>query len=89
LATDKAKTPQDQALWANIAKRYNGRGLHGISIACGGLIMWIGSPADAITKCALCEFMLNNVSYRLHIQPFDHKGLYDQLSKNEQELRFS
>ncbi|WP_394143952.1 DUF3693 domain-containing protein [Vibrio atypicus] len=35
-------------------KKFNGRGLHGISIACGGLVMWIGSPADAIAKCALC-----------------------------------
>ncbi|WP_225874557.1 DUF3693 domain-containing protein [Vibrio atypicus] len=51
----------------SIAKKFNGHGLHGISIACGGLVMWIGyvdwlcglvmwigSPADAIFKCALC-----------------------------------
>lgn len=54
LAADKAKTPQEQALWANIAKKFNGRGLHGISMACGGLMMWIGSPSEAIAKCALC-----------------------------------
>ncbi len=54
LAADKAKTPQEQALWANIAKKFNGRGLQGISMACGGLVMWIGSPSEAIAKCALC-----------------------------------
>ncbi|MDC5808084.1 DUF3693 domain-containing protein [Vibrio europaeus] len=54
LAADKAKTPHEQALWANIAKKFNGRGLQGISMACGGLVMWIGSPSEAIAKCALC-----------------------------------
>lgn len=38
---------------------------------------------------ALCDVMLNNVSYQLHIHPFDYQGIYDELSKNEQELRFS
>ncbi len=37
----------------------------------------------------LCDVMLNNVSYQLHIHPFDYQGIYDELSKNEQELRFS
>ncbi len=54
LAADKAKTPQEQALWANIAKKYNGLGLRGISMICGGLAMWIGSPVDVMAKCALC-----------------------------------
>ena len=54
LAADKAKTPQEQALWANIAKKFNGRGLQGISMACMGLVVWIGSPTEALAKCALC-----------------------------------
>ncbi|USD33947.1 MULTISPECIES: DUF3693 domain-containing protein [Vibrio] len=54
LAADKAKTPQEQALWANIAKKFNGRGLQGLSMACGGLMLWIGSPNEALAKCALC-----------------------------------
>ncbi|NUW69792.1 DUF3693 domain-containing protein [Vibrio coralliilyticus] len=54
LAADRAKTPQEQAVWASIAKKFKGRGLHGISIACGGLVMWIGSPNEAIAKYALC-----------------------------------
>ncbi|HAT8501583.1 TPA: hypothetical protein I7212_18425 [Vibrio vulnificus] len=28
--------------------------MYAISIACGGLAMWIGSPAEALAKCALC-----------------------------------
>ncbi|HAS6391196.1 TPA: hypothetical protein I7251_19905 [Vibrio vulnificus] len=54
LAADKAKTHKAQQAWANIAKKYNGLGLRGISIACGGLAMWIGSPTEALSKCALC-----------------------------------
>ncbi|WP_414933158.1 DUF3693 domain-containing protein [Vibrio europaeus] len=36
---NKAKTPREQALWNSIAKKFKGRGLHGISIACGVLAM--------------------------------------------------
>ncbi|EGQ7949917.1 hypothetical protein HJA58_000662 [Vibrio vulnificus] len=54
LAADKAKTHKAQQAWANIAKKYNGLGLRGISIACGGLAMWIGSPTEALAKCVLC-----------------------------------
>lgn len=54
LAADKAKTYEAQQAWTNIAKKFNGRGLQGISIACSGLVMWIGSPSEAIAKCALC-----------------------------------
>ncbi|WP_419795972.1 DUF3693 domain-containing protein [Vibrio floridensis] len=35
---------------------HNGLGLRGISIACGGLALWIGSPTEALAKCVLCVF---------------------------------
>ncbi|EPQ9950468.1 DUF3693 domain-containing protein [Vibrio vulnificus] len=54
LAADKAKSYEAQQAWANIAKKYDGLGLRGISIACGGLAMWISSPTEALAKCALC-----------------------------------
>ncbi|HDY7886159.1 TPA: hypothetical protein RQK54_002688 [Vibrio vulnificus] len=38
---------------------HDGLSLSGISIACGGLAMWIGSPAEALAKCALCLIKLN------------------------------
>ncbi|WP_076588741.1 DUF3693 domain-containing protein [Vibrio ostreicida] len=53
LAADKAKTPQEQALWANIAKKFNGLGFQSLSMACGGLAMWIGSPSESLAKCVL------------------------------------
>ncbi|WP_231566662.1 DUF3693 domain-containing protein [Vibrio variabilis] len=54
LAADKAKTPQEQALWNSIKKKFNGLNLHSISIACVGLAMWVGSPRETIAKCVLC-----------------------------------
>ncbi|NVC63936.1 hypothetical protein FC652_12440 [Vibrio sp. 05-20-BW147] len=33
---------------------HDGLSLSGISIACGGLAMWIGSPTEALAQCALC-----------------------------------
>ncbi|MDC5803315.1 DUF3693 domain-containing protein [Vibrio europaeus] len=51
---DRNDNPNIKAMWNSIAKKFNGRGLQGISMACGGLVMWIGSPSEAIAKCALC-----------------------------------
>ncbi|KHT38052.1 DUF3693 domain-containing protein [Vibrio sinaloensis] len=51
---DRNENPHVKAMWVNIAKKFNGRGLQGISMVCGGLAMWIGSPSEAIAKCALC-----------------------------------
>lgn len=54
LAADKAKSFEAKQAWANIAKKYNGLGLSGISMACGTIAVMVSSHADAITKCALC-----------------------------------
>ncbi|HCG7540917.1 hypothetical protein CGH22_24595 [Vibrio parahaemolyticus] len=78
-----------KAVWEGTAKKFNGLGFSGISMACTGLALVIASPQESLLQCALCDVMLNDVSYKLHIHPFDHQGIYDELSKNEQELRFS
>ncbi|HCE2432070.1 TPA: hypothetical protein NGU10_004585 [Vibrio parahaemolyticus] len=86
---DRNDNPQIKAVWEGIAKKFNGLGLSGISMACTGLALVIASPQEPLLQCALCDVMLNDVSYQLHIHPFDYQGIYDELSKNEQELRFS
>nr|WP_257969979.1 DUF3693 domain-containing protein [Vibrio parahaemolyticus] len=72
-----------------MAKKFDRLGLSSISITCAELTLVIASPKESLYQCALCDVMLNNVSYQLHIHPFDYQGIYDELSKNEQELRFS
>ncbi|MGD8123089.1 DUF3693 domain-containing protein [Vibrio sp. TRT 2004] len=54
LAADKAKTYKAQQAWNNIAKKFDGRSLQGISMACGGLMLWIGSPSESLAQCVLC-----------------------------------
>lgn len=54
LAADKAKTYKAQQAWNNIAKKFDGRGLQGLSMVCGGLMLWIGRPVEAIAQCVLC-----------------------------------
>ncbi|MCU8571438.1 DUF3693 domain-containing protein, partial [Vibrio vulnificus] len=49
LAMDKAKSYEAQQTWANIAKKFNGLGLQGISMACGVL---------AVAKLELTNFAL-------------------------------
>jgi len=51
---DRNDNPNIKAMWESIAKKFNGRGLHGLSMACGGLMLWIGRPVEAIAQCALC-----------------------------------
>lgn len=85
LAMDKAKTYEAQELWTNIAKKFNGLGLSSISMICGMFAVTLVSKV----QCVLCCVMLNDVSYQLHIQPFNYKVVYDALSENDKELRFS
>lgn len=54
LAADRAKTPQEQAIWAAIAKKFNGLGLSSISMASGGLALLMYTPKEALAQCVLC-----------------------------------
>ena len=50
---DRNENPAIRGMWENIAKKYNGLGLAGISMACGGLAMVISSPSEPLLQCAL------------------------------------
>ena len=50
---DRNENPEIRGRWENIAKKYNGLGLAGISMACGGLAMVISSPSESLLQCAL------------------------------------
>ncbi len=58
-------------------------------MACGALALGISDPVTLLSQCALYRVMLNDVSYNLHIQPFNYKVVYNALSENDKELRFS
>ena len=50
---DRNENPAIRGMWENIAKKYNGLGFTGISMACGGLAMMISSPSESLLQCAL------------------------------------
>ncbi|HCM0709763.1 TPA: hypothetical protein N2743_001213 [Vibrio parahaemolyticus] len=54
-----------KAVWEGIAKKFNGLGLSGISMACTGLALMISSPQEPLLQCALCRLMFNKL-----IKPF-------------------
>ncbi|EPN8462039.1 DUF3693 domain-containing protein [Vibrio cidicii] len=54
LALDKAKTYEAQELWTNIAKKFNGLGLTGISMACGALALGVSDPVTLLPQFVLC-----------------------------------
>ncbi|AYO06106.1 DUF3693 domain-containing protein [Vibrio parahaemolyticus] len=51
---DRNENPTIKSMWESIAKKYNGLGLSGISMACAGLALVIASPQESLLQCALC-----------------------------------
>ncbi|HCZ9673273.1 TPA: hypothetical protein O4I60_004007, partial [Vibrio parahaemolyticus] len=45
---DRNDNPQIKAVWEGIAKKFNGLGLSGISMACTGLALVIASPQEPL-----------------------------------------
>lgn len=54
LAADKAKTYEAQQAWQRIAKKYNGLGLQGLSMAVGSLALYATEVKASLLQCALC-----------------------------------
>lgn len=50
---DRNENPTIKAYWERIAKKYNGLGLQGLSMACGALVLGYEAHNEAIFKCAL------------------------------------
>ncbi|EHH1099141.1 hypothetical protein J7H89_001704 [Vibrio parahaemolyticus] len=50
-----------KAVWEGTAKKFNGLGLSGISMACTGLALVIASPQEPLLQCALCRLMFNKL----------------------------
>lgn len=51
---DRNENPQIKAYWERIAKKYNGLGLTGISMACGALALLISDPVMSLSQFVLC-----------------------------------
>lgn len=54
---DRNDNPTIKAMWENIAKKYNGLGLQGLSMACGSLALYAAdahSTLEQSLQCALC-----------------------------------
>ncbi|MGF1841713.1 DUF3693 domain-containing protein, partial [Vibrio clamense] len=57
---DRNENPTIKGMWESIAKKYNGLGLSGISMACGTLVLSLAafeaesSPLSRCVLCALC-----------------------------------
>jgi hypothetical protein len=51
---DRNENPQIKAVWEGIAKKYNGLGLTGISMAYAGFAVAFSSPVESAIQCALC-----------------------------------
>ncbi|WP_210444077.1 DUF3693 domain-containing protein [Vibrio crassostreae] len=48
LAADRSKNHKAQQAWQNIAKKFNGLNMSGVSMACGGLALWMMPTQEAL-----------------------------------------
>lgn len=53
LAADKAKSFEAQQAWKNIAKKYSGHGIHGLSMVYGALIIGAVAHIEPLSQCVL------------------------------------
>ena len=53
LAADRSKNHKAQVAWQNIAKKFNGLNMSGVSMACGGLVLWMMPTQEALANCVL------------------------------------
>ncbi|HGV9306389.1 DUF3693 domain-containing protein [Vibrio sp. LQ2] len=51
---DRNDNPTIKAYWERIAKKYNGLGLQGLSMALGGLMLYAVQLKELLLQCALC-----------------------------------
>ncbi|HCE2377489.1 TPA: hypothetical protein NGT76_002005 [Vibrio parahaemolyticus] len=72
-----------KAVWEGIAKKFNGLGLSGISMACTGLALVIASPQEPLLQCALYLLMLNTIAYVYLIKCLSFEGLFNEVSRND------
>ncbi|MBE4210265.1 hypothetical protein HJ087_23235, partial [Vibrio parahaemolyticus] len=70
-------------MWENIAKKFDGLGLSGISMACAGLALVIASPQEPLLQCALWALMLNAIAYAYHIKCLSFEGQFNEVSRND------
>lgn len=61
-------------------------------MACGGLAMWISSPNEAITQCALYALMLSAIRIICmygFVDSLTFERVTYEVSRNDQKLYFS
>ncbi|CAH7438701.1 conserved hypothetical protein [Vibrio chagasii] len=51
---DRSDNPQIKQMWELMAKKFSGLNMSGISMACGGLALWMMPTQDALANCVLC-----------------------------------
>ncbi|MBY8245420.1 hypothetical protein KW524_14860 [Vibrio fluvialis] len=51
---DRNDNPSIKALWESMAKKYNGLGLQGLSMAVGSLALYATEAKASLYQCALC-----------------------------------
>ncbi|EHK2864370.1 hypothetical protein K6675_003162 [Vibrio parahaemolyticus] len=72
-----------KAVWEGIAKKFNGLGLSGISMACTGLAVVIASPQEPLLQCALCLLMFNMVIHSFETLTYCFERQLNEMAPNE------
>lgn len=83
------KPMEDKAYWERIAKKYNGLGLQGLSMALGGLMLYAVQLKELLLQYALCVIMYNSWVHITFGNNTPFRSIDSEVSRDEQELHFS
>ncbi|EGQ8032046.1 hypothetical protein G5Y03_002949 [Vibrio parahaemolyticus] len=72
-----------KAVWEGTAKKFNGLGLSGISMACTGLALVIASPQEPLLQCALYLLMFNKVTSAFLGITYCFETQFNKVARNE------
>ncbi|MGF1845317.1 DUF3693 domain-containing protein [Vibrio clamense] len=83
---DRNENPTIKGMWESIAKKYNGLGLSGISMACGTLVLSLAAfeaESSPLSRCVLFAFMVNQVAYALFGISFSFESDINEVPRND------
>ncbi|HCE2679409.1 TPA: hypothetical protein NGU92_000849 [Vibrio parahaemolyticus] len=66
-----------------MAKKFNGLGSSGISMACAGFAVVFTSPLEPLHQCALWAPILNVIAYAHPIKCLSFEGQFNEVSRND------
>ncbi|EMA7653217.1 regulator [Vibrio cholerae] len=85
LAADRAKSPEEQAIWQQIAKKYKGLSLQGLSMAYVGIALYHAPISQCVLGLLMVNVAINSNAYKTSA----FGSFINESKRNDKEFCFS